>query len=106
MFLLRLLPSAEGVVDREQRHLGELAGIFCQGLRGLRPVVILRADLLAFFGVEKFQIGLGDLSGAMLGRHFIDDADRRLRQNADRRSHHFELIFAQLTQRQKRFVLP
>src|SRR5512137_2824150 len=51
--LLRLLPSAEGVVDREEPELRELRGMARRRVRGSGSVVVARRDLLAGRGVEE-----------------------------------------------------
>ena len=86
--------------------LGNWLGVLCQGLRRLRAVIILGADFLSFFGVEEFQVGFGDFGGAVLGCHLIDDAHRRLGQDADGGRDHFDFVFTKFVEREVGFVFP
>src|ERR1019366_98258 len=106
MTLLGLLPSAKKFIDGEELEGGEAVRVFGERLRRARPVVVPGPDLLPFFRVQKLQVGLGGFGCTMPGGHFVPHRDRRLRQNADRRRDHFELVFAQFVERQEGFILP
>ena len=63
---LGFLPAAEGIVDGDQLEGWKLAGVLARDLRIARAVEIARDDVLALRGVEKPQVGLGDLARTCL----------------------------------------
>src|SRR5262249_2417577 len=89
---LRLLPAAERLVDREHRKLREPARVFRGYARVARAIAVLRGDFLALGRVEIFEVRLGDLARAALVDDLVDDADRRLGEDADRRRDDLEAL--------------
>src|ERR1700722_10763861 len=73
VFLLRLGPAAEHVVNREQFDLRERRFVLPGDLGIARTVGIARGDFLAFLGVPEFEVGLGHRTGALLVGDRIDD---------------------------------
>src|SRR3954462_9190458 len=63
---LRVMPAPEqGIVDRDELHLGKAREIFrIGGCRIGRPVIIVSDELLSFRRVEEVQIGLRPLPRA------------------------------------------
>jgi len=60
VLIVRLRPAAEGLVDGEHGQLGELLRVLrLPLLRYGRPVEVLADDVLAFLGVQVFQVLLG-----------------------------------------------
>src|SRR5450755_588821 len=66
MFLLRLGPAAENLVDREQIDLGERVLVFLGDLRITGTIGIACGNFLTFLGIPVSQIGLGHRAGAFL----------------------------------------
>src|SRR6195256_532317 len=103
---MRLHPAAEGLVDSEERERRQFRAVFLQGIDIARPVMKLRPGLLCFGGIEKFQIGFREIPRAFFVDHFVDDGYRRLAENAARRIDDFELVLAELVEREPELVLP
>src|ERR1700683_5440076 len=85
VFLLRLRPAAEDVVDGEQFNLGKRIFIFLGDLGIAREIAIAGGDFLTLPGIPVPQVMLGHRAGASLGRDRIDHGQRRLRQDRHRR---------------------
>src|SRR5271167_1178359 len=103
---LRLFPSTEIRIDREQRQVRELARVPGRDDPVARAEEILRDYFLPCWAVEKFQVGFRDGRGAVATTDLVDPCDRRFGQNADRRIDYLELVGAELLERQSRVVLP
>src|SRR5438046_6601808 len=80
VFLLRLGPAAENVVDREQFDLCERILIFLRDLRITRTVGIACGNFLTFPGIPVLQVSLGDGAGAFLVGDGIDNRYRGCRE--------------------------
>src|SRR5215469_15240618 len=106
MGCLRLFPAAEHLINGEKRDLREFIGVAASDLGIARPVEMLGDDFLGFGRIEQLQIGLGRGTGAMLVDDLVDQSDRRLGQNADRRRHDLEFVLAELIEYQKRLIFP
>src|SRR5882724_2756287 len=106
MVLLCLGPTTENVVDGEKFNLGERFFVLPGDLRIARPVGIARGDFLTLLGIPILQVGLGDAAGALFVGNLVDDGDRRLGQDRQRRRNDFEFVLAEFTLRQERLVLP
>src|SRR5258708_9802911 len=85
MFLLRLGPAAEHVVDREQLDLRKGFLIFLGDLGIVRTIGIACGNFLTFLCIPVFQIGLGRGTRALFIGNGIDDGDRGLSQDRERR---------------------
>ena len=85
---------------------GNTAGVLGQLRLEPRPIVVLRRDRLRFRRPQELQVGLRHGARAAAIDHLVDDRDRRLGQDAERRHHDLELVLAQLLARQERLVLP
>ena len=85
VLLLDLVPAAEDVLDRHQPHFGELGLELGRDLFVTHAVAILGGDLLALGRVEEVEIGLGQIARAVLVGDLVDDGDRELGEQADRR---------------------
>src|SRR5438067_2142330 len=92
---LRFFPSAEITVDREKRQRRKLAGVLGGDLRIARTIKILRADLLSFGRVQKFQIRLRDRRSAVAAIDLIHPGDRRFGLHTQRRIDNFESVRAE-----------
>ena len=107
MLGLRLGPAAEDLVDGHQLDLGEARQVGGIGRIGLgRAVEVAGDDLLRRRRVEEIEIGLRHLARAALVDDGIDQGDRRLGQDRERRHHDLELVGAELLQDQEGLVLP
>src|SRR5471030_950111 len=106
MDLLRLGPAAEHLVDREERQLREALGVSPGDLGRARPEIVARDELLAFRRIEMLEIFLGDRARAAAVDRLVDDRDRRLGEDADRRRDDLDLVLAELVDRQEGLVLP
>src|SRR2546423_514522 len=94
MGLLGLLPSAKDRIDREQLNVREIRS----GLRRrckAGPEIVLRNDLLAGVRIEVFEIGLGHRAGAMTVYDFVNQRNRRFRQNTGRGINDLEFVLAE-----------
>src|ERR1700676_1578112 len=106
VFLLRLGPAAEHVVDREQFDLRERVFVFLGNLGIARTIGIARGNFLTFLAVPVPQIGLGNLAGALPVCNRIDDRNGRLGEDRARRRYDLEFVLADNPLRQKRPPLP
>ena len=61
---------------------------------------------LALGRVQELQVGLGRRAGALAVGHLVDDGDRRLGEDAERRDDDVDLVRAQLPDREEGLVLP
>src|SRR5665213_3413564 len=75
----------------------------CQNGLIARTIKILRLDLLSLLGIQKLQIGLGDLARAMAVHVLVEQRHRRLGENGVRGIDDLELAGLFL-QRQMRLV--
>src|SRR5580692_9573954 len=85
-------PTAEYSVDGNQPR--DVCELRCELRRngGIpRAIEVLRRNLLALFGIEIFQVFLGDLARAVLVDVLVHNADRRLRHDTERRRDDVEL---------------
>src|SRR5664279_3695918 len=106
MFLLRLGPTAEDVIDREQLHLGEGFFVFLRNLLITRTIGIACGNFLTLSRIPVFQVGLGHRARTLSVGHGIDDRDRRFSQDRQWRRDDLELVLAELALRQERLVFP
>ncbi len=107
MLLVRLGPTAELLVDRDELQLREAGDV--GRIRRLRlegPVEVPGDDLLRLRRVEELQIGLGNGAGAALVDHLVDHRHRRLGENGERGRDDVELVGAEFLHRQIGLVLP
>ena len=106
MRLVRVLPAAEHVVDREQGYLGELFAIPGQRGLGARTIEISAREVLSLIGVKKIEIRFGHSLGAAFLYDFLHQSHGRLGQNADGRSHDLVFLSAEFLEREIRFIFP
>ena len=107
MRCLGLLPTAKRLVDRNQLNLGEASEIVLGGGFGLeRAEVVLGDDRLRLRRIEEVEISLGHLARAFRIDVAVDERHRRLRKDRQRRRNDFELVLAELVERQKGVVFP
>src|SRR6202011_1192537 len=103
---LRRAPTAEHVVNGYELDFGKQSLELCGGVRVAWTIEVASGDLLTFLGVEEFKIALCRGSCALALRDPVDERHRRLCQDRQRGDHNFELVLAELFQRQKRLILP
>src|SRR5258708_3089623 len=103
---LRTGPAAESRVDGNERDVRKLGRILRGDVRIARAVKMLGGYFLTFLRIEIAQIFLRDGARSVLVDHFVDDTDRRFRENAQGRGNHIELVRTQLFDGEMRFVLP
>src|SRR3954452_9316842 len=95
VFLLRLGPAAENVVDREQFDLREGRLVFRGDLGIARTIGIACGNFLTFLGIPVFEIGFRDRARALLVRNRIDNGERRLGKDGQGWRHDLELVLAE-----------
>src|SRR5271163_429396 len=100
-------PAAEyGIDGNESWNVGELLRV-AGGNGGIAgSVEVFGRDFLSLGGVEIFQVFLGDLAGPVLVDVLVHQADRRLRDDAERRRDDVELRGTQLLDGQKGLIFP
>src|SRR4051812_40031957 len=105
---LRLSPSAEQrIVDRDELDVREAREILRIGrLRVCRAIVVMGDQLLCFRRVEEVQIGLRHFARAFGVDHLVDNGDRRLGLDGERRRDDLEFVGAELVEREEGLVLP
>src|SRR3979490_1791500 len=81
VFLLRLGPTAENVVDREQFHLCKRLLVFLRNLRIARTIGVACGNFLTFPGIPVSQVSLGHRAGAFLVGDRIDQGQWGLRKD-------------------------
>ena len=79
MGCLGVLPAAEDFIDGEEVDFGECGGVPLGDGIEAGAEEMLGGDLLAFRGIEVFQIGLGDSAGAAFVDCFVHPGDRAAR---------------------------
>src|SRR6202158_2811662 len=79
VFLLRLGPAAENVVDREQSDLCKRILVFLGNLQISRTVGIACGNFLTFPGIPVLQVSFGNRAGAFFIGNLVDDGHRRPR---------------------------
>src|SRR5579864_6398456 len=72
---LRLPPSAEQLVDREEIDLGKPSRVLRRGRRRARAVEVLAGDVLPLLRVQKLEVRLRDCAGPPLVHHLVDHRD-------------------------------
>src|SRR6266478_8646735 len=102
VFLLRLGPTTENVVDREKFDLGEGFFVFLRNLRIARTIGIACGNFLTFPGIPILQVSLGNRSGAFFVGNLVDDGHRRLRKNQQWRRDDLELVLAEFALSEER----
>ena len=75
-------------------------------LRVGRTIIVVGDELLRFRRVEEVQIGLGHFARALGIDHLVDDGDRRLCLDGERRHDDVEFVGAKLVEREEGLVLP
>src|SRR5262245_51626661 len=88
--LVRLLPAAEALLDREQLDVRELRLVSGRHPGAVNAVEALRQDLLTRLAVEELQIRRRDGPGAVTVGDLVYDGNREVRLHAQRRIHDFE----------------
>ena len=77
MRLLRVLPAAKRLINREQLDLRERAGILGRNLFIAWAVVVLCSNLLPLGRVEELKVRLGDGLRPLLRDDLVDDGNGR-----------------------------
>jgi len=101
-----LVQPPKNVVDGEKFDLGERFFVFPGDFWIARTIGIACGNFLTFLGIPISQIGFGHGPRAFFIGNCIDDGERRLRQDRERRRDDLELVLAELALRQERFVFP
>src|SRR5438045_114400 len=104
--ILGLLPAAKDFVDGEEVELGKHSAVLGGGFLATRAVKTPAGDVLAFVGIEIFQIGFGDRLVAALAGYFIDDGHGWFGENTHRRNYDFKFVGTEFLDCEKRLVLP
>ena len=79
--------------------------VLCNG--GItRAVMVLRRDSLSFRRIDEIEICLRGRAGALLVHHLVDDRDRGLGENRERRRDDLEPVLAEFVDRQIGLVFP
>lgn len=81
VLLLRRLPAAEHLVDREQADRLEGGGVFLRHRLRARTREVLGGDFLARFRIQELQVGGGLLADAAAVGHRVDHRHRRFGQD-------------------------
>ena len=105
MRLLRVFPSAERLINREQLYLREPGGVFGRHFRVAGAIVMFGRQFLAFGCVEVFDVRSRNRPGSLAIDHPVDDGDRRFREDAQRRRDDVDLVL-RLGEREGRLVFP
>ena len=95
---LRLGPATELSVNGDQFKFGKYVGVFGRDRLVAWAVEIPSRDVLALVGIKILKVGFRHRFGTLLLDDLVDDRNRWLRKDAQRRNNDFVFVGAKFLQ--------